>query len=350
MKKILFTLPCILWLFSLSQAQNPVPVTKPKPKNPTKTVLEGVKNRRVSVTEVLPTTTRPDWVEISEFGGFTGRKARYAENVPEFSYPASFTNKRAISLKVAHDYIAYITFKEGQATEGLFAGDYEDFGARYPLEIQSIRVVGGMTAYVNLSGISTQIHNNDCRRIFGNIRLQVKEELPTGALVPCPVVAINGTRSNPGARDAHRPVLIFDQPNSFSRRPTYHNYVFSSDGHSVPEITSWVSSIRSDYVGARFLVNQQAVREHRIILEFTTDLGSQHKSGDLATDYSSDVRMSRPETISVNYYSSPAYFNIGPFTAQGNPNNNYGQASGVRYSIQKTLRVHFNKERSVTGR
>lgn len=102
--------------------------------------------------------------------------------------------------------------------------------------------------------------------------------------------------------------------------------------------------------GLGFLVSEQALSEDRIVMEIITELGVQHKSGDLATDYSSNVKMQRPVKTIMNYQSAPEFFSIGDgsgnFIAQGNPNNNYGMASGVKFSITKQLRVFLNKERT----
>jgi len=155
------------------------------------TPSKKVRSDASRIKEVLPTTSRRDWIEIYPNANFQGQPARYAQNISNYSYPVSF-NKRSTSIKIAPGYIAYIRFNEDNASEGIYIGDHATFGSTHLLDIKSIRIVAGTNAYVNFSGISTEIHNNDCKRVFGSVKARMYERLPSGELVPCPLIERNG--------------------------------------------------------------------------------------------------------------------------------------------------------------
>lgn len=318
-------------------------------KDPQTRVLSDVSR----IKEVLPTTTRPDWIEIYPNANFQGRPAKYAQNIPNFSYPASF-NKRSISLKIRPGYLAYITFDEASATEGIFIGDHPNFGSTHPLNIKSIRVVTGINAYVNFSGISTEIHNNDCKRVFGSVKARMYERLPSGELIPCPLIERNGIRiplDNSSRNPLYDTITLFSRPNSFPGHSIYggtsQNYVFQSLGvRGRLELRETYRLENGRAAGFAYLVNHAALLENRIVLHLISDLGSHHKSSDLALDYSSNIKFQRPEVSHIDYQPMPTPVSFGPFLGFGNPNNNHGAASGVRFSLSKPFIVHINKERT----
>lgn len=301
------------------------------------------------IAAILPSTDRPDWVEIYENNNFRGRVARYAQSVPDFTYPSIF-QKRNVSLKVAPGYIAYISFREEFPTEGIFIGDHSTFGSINRHDIHSIRVVQAQRAHVNFCGISTQIHNNDCKRVFGSIKLKMYERLTSGALIPCPLVEVQGnplrsrSRLDPGPYDT---TTLFSHTNNFSGLHLFggsnQSYVFEYDGRRAPDVRNTFVLFNGNSAGNGFLVSEEALRNDRIIMEIVVNLGAQHKSNDLATDYASRLMMQRPETRQIAYRSSPTAFNLGDFNLQGNPDHSI-MARGVAFSINKTLRVHLNKE------
>ena len=332
---------CLL-LLNTAIAQNPK-------LNPQGKVLSDA----TRIKEVLPTTTRRDWIEIYPNENFQGQAARYAQNIPNYSYPASF-NKRSVSIKIAPGYIAYISFNEDNATEGIFIGEHATFGSSQPLNIKSIRIIEGTAAYVNFSGISTEIHNNDCKRVFGSVKARMYERLPSGALIPCPLIERNGipfpldnSRRNP----VYDTITLFSRSNSFPGHSIYggtsQNYVFQSLGvRRRLELRETYRLENGRAAGFAYLVNPQALRENRIVLDLITDLGSHHKSNDLALDYSSNIKIQRPEVSRIDYQAMASVVSFGPFLGFGNPNDNHGAASGVRFSLSKPFIVHINKERT----
>jgi len=317
------------------------------------TPSKKVRSDASRIKEILPTTSRRDWIEIYPNANFQGQPARYAQNISNYSYPVSF-NKRSTSIKIAPGYIAYIRFNEDNASEGIYIGDHATFGSTHPLDIKSIRIVAGTNAYVNFSGISTEIHNNDCKRVFGSVKARMYERLPSGELVPCPLIERNGIPfpiDNSSRNPLYDTITLFSRPNSFPGHSIYggtsQNYVFQTLGvRRRVEIRETYRLENGRAAGYAYLVNPQALRENRIVVDLISDLGSHHKSNDLALDYSSNIKLQRPEVSRIAFQNMATFESFGPFIGFGNPDNNYGAASGVRFSLSKPFTIHINKERT----
>ena len=283
----------------------------------------------------LPTTSRPDWIAFYEQNGFSGREAKYAQDIPNFVMP--FADPKYVSMKVAPGYIAYITFNDEFGSPAIFWGDNANFYQRLgSMKIISIKVIPAGEVVLGFGGISTNIENNDCKRFFGVIKVRVLEKLANNEFIYCPVKIINKRIQNP-EEPLNKEATIFNIPNLSSRNPL-QNYVFSNN--PVPEITTPVRFSTTANIGDLFLVNHNAVLENRIYVEFEVDLHSAHKSGDTASDYSSNVKMNKKEYIRLSYAELGTFFSIGPFRAEGSPDNTV-LASG---RIYKDFRVHFIKQ------
>jgi hypothetical protein len=156
----------------------------------------------------------------------------------------------------------------------------------------------------------------------------------------------------------YSPVTMYNKVNNYPQRapmtfanlmlgrntPEPDSYIVNFDGLEIPSLPNTLILPEGSAAGLTFTVSQQALNESRIVVEFVCDLGVHHKAGDLATDYSSSVKMQEPQTRRVDISSRSTFFSVGSFELKGNPNNNYGMASGVKFSIIKRLRVHFNTE------
>ena len=283
----------------------------------------------------LPTTTRQDYIAFYEQNGFSGREARYAQNVPNFVMP--FADPKYVSMKVSPGHIAYITFNDEFGSPVIFWGDNANFYQRLGnMKIISIKVVPAGEVVLGFGGISTNIENNDCKRFFGVLKVKVLEKLANNEFIYCPVKIINKRIQNP-EEPLNKEATIFNVPNLSSRNPL-QNYVFSNN--PVPEITTPVRFSATANIGDLFLVNYNAVLENRIYVEFEIDLHSAHKSGDTASDFSSNVKMNKKEYIRLPYAELGTFFNIGPFRAEGSPDNTVLASGG----IYKDFLVHFIKQ------
>ncbi|NQX40763.1 hypothetical protein SAMN05421820_104169 [Pedobacter steynii] len=284
----------------------------------------------------LPTTTHIDRVEIYEQPNFGGRVAKYANVVNSFTYP--FTNKRDISLKVAPGHIAYIVFDDEFKSTLICTGDYPTFGRVFQNNILSITIKSANAQNVSFSGFSLQIHNNDCKKMAGTVKIRLLEKLPDGTYAACPIISENGTTVSSFKNQAtifSKPMLEGPEVNCM------RDFIFNS-GRAVPVISSTVASNRSAIKDV-FMVSDYALQNGNIFVEVVPNLTVAHKSGDLADDYASNVKIQTSDHDLINYKNAGMYFSSKPFTAKGNPNDNHGRASGVEYSIIKDIRIHFSK-------
>jgi hypothetical protein len=125
--------------------------------------------------------------------------------------------------------------------------------------------------------------------------------------------------------------------NTTPRLPTY---VFNAD--PVPTLTALVSR-------GLFDVGRNALREGRVNIVITSDLGSAHKTCDLCDDFSSNVKMIRPvtENIPVNKtYAGGRILNaannrlvVGPYQAHGSRDGFAITATG---GTNIDIRVHLS--------
>ena len=292
-----------------------------------------VPQKHISLT--LPTTNRPDWIAFYERNGFTGSVAKYAQEVNNFVMP--FANPQYISMKVAPDYLAYITFDDEFNSTLIFWGEnpnfYQKLGTK---KILSIKIVQAGYANIGFGGISTTIENNDCKRFFGSIKMRMVEKTADNQYIYCPIKISDRTLQNP-ENPTNTVATIFNVP-TLNSQNTLQNYVFSNN--PVPEITTAIQKTATQKIGDVFLVNSYALTENRIFVEFEIDLASAHKSGDFSSDFSSNVKMARKEIIRLPYTELATFFSIGPFRAIGSPDNTTLASGG----IFKDFRVHFIKQ------
>ncbi|WP_231463652.1 hypothetical protein [Pedobacter sp. Leaf132] len=324
MKKISFMICLILIVIGAKAQINPRVVT-PIGRNPLP--LEAIQ---------LPTTTHIDRVEIYEQPNFSGRVAKYANVVDPFRYP--FTNKRNVSIKVAPGHIAYIKFDDEFQSTIIFTGDHPNFGTVFRNNILSITVKAANAQNVSFSGFSLPVHNNDCKKMAGTVKVRLVEQLTDGSYAPCPIINENGTTiSNYKAQTTMFSKTGIERAEANQMR----DFIFNS-GATVPVISSTVAS-NKPAIKAVFMVSDYALQNGKIFVEVVPNITVGHKTSDLATDYSSNVKMLAIDYDLINYKNAGMYFSSKPFTVKGNPDNNYGAASGVQYSIIKDFRIHFSK-------
>lgn len=297
----------------------------------------------------LPTTDRADRIEIYSSPNFQGRVAKYAGPIDNFNYPLNFKHEN-LSLKVAPGYIAIIEFKDAEFPfKAAFYGNYANFGSKYKgLTIKSIRIDKAKKVAVNLSGFSTQIHNNDCKRVFGSVKLTLSDDwygvvYPNIEFQGRPLSAsdVNGYR-NTGSdiRMIVEPVPLFERSNDFSRPNLFEVRAINYDGRTIPAIRSTAFTQNPLPVSRVFVVSERTYNADLITVVITSDLGTQHKNCDLCTDYSSSVKMKTPVTHQVKYKDAETYFYVGPFDLKGAPDRDIAASGG----INKKLVLHLNKE------
>jgi hypothetical protein len=331
-KSVLFILFCLMG-FEALQAQELTAKQK-------RQLQQNLGNKPILNPLIIPTTTNADRVEIYENPGLTGRVAKYSGNTANpFSYP--FSNKRSISLKVASGYVAYIKFNTEFQETSLFSGDHPNFGRDFIYDILSIVVKRSTSPTLSFSGISYEIHNNDCKKVLGNIKVRILERLSDGTYTPCPIINENGINVS-----VYKTTATVFSKTSFEGREVngIRNFVFPFDGRTIPQISQPLQASRPGGIRLQCRTSQEAFQNGNIFVEVVPDLTLGHKSNDLADDYASNVKFRTPERDLIGLSSStPMFFSSKVFLAKGNPNSNHGRASGVEYSIVKKVRIHFSQ-------
>lgn len=205
--------------------------------------------------------------------------------------------------------------------------------------------IAGFT--VQFNGMSAIIHNNDCRKFFGSVKIKVFEHAP-GDGAQSFMVCGAGTYF----RGADRFTFLPFNNASASTTPPYSNYVHNANP-AVPTVSTIVSGRGGvgEALGT-FQVGASALREGRVSVMVISNIGSAHKTCDLCDDYTSNVHMSAPATESFPLNKSYVGGKIvdgshpkvvlGPYHAHGSRDGFAITASG---GTDKDFRVHL----TVTG-
>jgi hypothetical protein len=280
--------------------------------------------------------TNPPWIEIYTTANLAGTKYEFRGNRTNIELP----NSNLYSFRVQPGYIAYLTnCNNDLQTEEIYRGEVSNYNKK----ICNIRFAAIADAYVSFHGISTPIHNNDCRRVFGSVKVSVQERTPSGQILPCPMSYHHGRGVPAGLFEA----TIYQNANA-NTTSFQNQYVQNFDGRVIPTLDqfTYLAAGRTEIAGATFIVSEAALRENRVFVTVTTMLGSAHKSHDLASDFSSNIRMPAPIIHRMGYHE----FNgrnstvaLGPYQAVGSPDSNIAASGG----IYKQFRVHLSKLRNI---
>jgi hypothetical protein len=198
---------------------------------------------------------------------------------------------------------------------------------------------------LHFDGISTTIHNDDCRTVFGKVEIKVVELSPGGDMAYMPLVV---------PQTIYRPNPITFMPmnmrNAGSLR-ALSNFVFNDS--PVPDLSGNIVRGLNNQVGiwSSFQVGQTALREGRVKIIVMSNIAGAHKTCHTCAGYSSNVHMERQvtEEISINVPDASRNINasrnsvvLGPYRAVGNRDGFSFEASGTAWEIEKNYRVHLH--------
>ncbi|MBL7732392.1 MAG: hypothetical protein JNM88_14530 [Chitinophagaceae bacterium] len=277
-------------------------------------------------------------VEVFEQANYQGRSGYYKWQNGKIVPPFKTTTG---SIRVAAGKIVY--FKKCD-TEFPYELAYDASQAKFDLRnICGVRSDDASGFTILFNGISTIIHNNDCKRVFGTITVKVIENAPDGGSQANMRLVSAGTRFR---RDAFT-FLPFSNANA-NTTPPYSNYVHNASP-SVPTITTTVAG--SGGVGESlggFRVGASALRDGRVTVIVTSNIASAHKTCDLCDDFSSNVHMAAPVNAALplnKTYGSGQIINaansrvvLGPYRASGTRDGSAITASGGTFI---DFRAHF---------
>jgi hypothetical protein len=295
------------------------------------------------ITPQVPVTPVPFFIIISDITvyeqpGYQGRSGNFRMLDGRLVAPFPVSNcsftvppGKIVYIKRCNEFINEIAYIGGQANINLEG-------------ICGIRSDDAGLVSVQFCGISTIIHNNDCRRIFGNIKVKILENAP-GANPPMSTMAFT-SRDNFKGEDFDT-FLPFSNANA-NTNPGYTNHVLD-EGHFRSTMLGIVGNSTVGYAVANFWVGKIALREGRVRIVITSDLGSAHKNCETCDDFSSNIKMATPviSNIPINQAFEggrivDATHNrliVGPFVAQGRRDGWAIGAVGNPITIQ--FRAHF---------
>lgn len=245
-----------------------------------------------------------------------------------------FANKKNVSFTIASGKIVYIKF----CNEIPYEQAYSDAVPNIDLSmICGIRIDETQNITLAWSGISSEIHNNDCKKVFGKITVKFKEIAPDGTesfLQLQQVIPTNDKFTFEAFNKTNA-----DVPNR------YGNFVYNNN--PLPNVINAVSIQPNGRDECWLLIGKTAIRDGRVRMVITSNIRSEHKGGDLELDYSNNIHMASPvtEQIPINYLyngdklvnaENPRFF-VGPYRASGGPQNRNIASGG----IYKNFRSYF---------
>ncbi len=335
MKKILIYFSFILFTGSIVNAQKHTRI----PANVADTARQK--------TNILKKGQLPDLtlsfisaIQVFEHPNYQGRSAYFTKKPDgKLDIPFPLTN---VSFKVADGMIVYIKRCFEFPTEEAFTVSQPSISLA---NICGIRSDEAIEISVAFNGISTEIHNDDCKRFFGYVKVEVLETSPDmdSMRTLMPVRALSVMRG-----DDKFTFQPFHCPNVNTWSIYYMNHVFNND--PVPELSATLHSFGRNPVDAigYFKVGKTALEQGRIKLAIGVNLASAHKSCNTCDDFSSNVKMSAPvyELIPLNrgfgagrrVDATNNRIVLGPYLAKGSRD---GFAITASAGTVKHFRVHL---------
>lgn len=232
------------------------------------------------------------WVEIFELPNQQGRSVKIVEDIVNkhnLGLPFSASN---ISVKLSgDDVIATLSFdcagrKLYSKIDRIKANP--DLRSAIPCGLH----IGKKAAIrIRFNGILSEIHNNDCKRMYGNISYRLVEKDVNGNIVDvCKTI-------KPAESDQWSSVTVYSNSKNAATAPANlydvsKFYIKERDGNrtNLPRLYTYPRD-EDTYILHYF--DEDAYQQDRIFLEVTTNIGSHHKGCDLCSDYTDNATMIR---------------------------------------------------------
>lgn len=231
----------------------------------------------------LETAVDP-WVEIYTQANYLGTRIIVTGATNTVNLPLPNTpGYKTISIKVQPGYVAYVNTCNEFNDEVMIYGNRPSL-TLYALCPITIKAERASFMRVQFQGFTTNIHNNDCRKIFGSVRLKMFENRPGGGTVTNIVTMQNGVDVSTLNR---MEALVFNRlsASNTSLPNCISPYVF--DSSFVPNFNeSIVNQERTSGIFVVFVVGESAVAERRTGFISNSNLRTAHKMNDFATYYS----------------------------------------------------------------
>ncbi len=302
------------------------------------TVKDVVRTNPSVVVTAVTGTPVTDF-QVNEFPSFAGRREN--PKLKDGKLVAAFPLKN-VSITIASGRIVYIKYCNAEFP---YEMPYSESQSKINLEgVCGVRSDESTAFTVNFNGISTAVHDNDCKKVFGKITIQVTENSPTEADVLSNISCSTGTAFRGGNRFTFQPMNI----NTADSRKNISNYVFNDS--PIPSLgKNLISSSTTGENQAGFVVGKNALLQGRVKMIVTSNIAGAHKSCSTCDGYSSNIKMARPVTeaipLELNFpyhgLRTPQLGNeivIGPYNAFGTPDGTSLTAQG---GFSQNFRVHL---------
>ncbi len=240
-----------------------------------------------------------------------------------------------ISVRVTSGYVAYINVCD-EFNEEVMVYENSPNLRLYSICTLNIKVDFAVHKLLAFHGFTTDIHNNDCKKIFGQFKLQMQESRPGGGTTACIVTSLRRGDENLISGYDQREVVVFQRTSAANTsQPTCRSpYVFARS-HSFNYHESTTGGTLSFVVGA------SAITENRVSFVSYANLHTAHKMNDLAT-YNPDIQLRPTLPITRTLVSLPSGEDtVGPYKIlQFGPYTNPRSGRGDRgHSVQIILSV-----------
>lgn len=272
----------------------------------------------------------PD-IEFFERPDYQGKSGYFMKMLNgKYKPPFPLTN---CSFKVPRGKIVYIKTIFEFATETAYTNSERQINLNNVIGIRSDDKAG---VIISFDAISTSIHNGDCRKLYGNIKIALQESAPDADSTMSTMLRgpVPGSGRRLALTSNERWTFIpwkYTDPASVpnTARPPYNEYVIDNayEPTTPPSHPEWYDRSRSDPYVAYFTCGKRAIQEGRVKFHFTTDLATAHKTCGICDDFSSRVKMSAPAYQFLplrNYYGAGEldtitvnHFVLGPYEAKG---------------------------------
>ncbi len=345
MKKTAWLLSIFLCTFFCGQAQNVIkPVQQKADSTQKKTVVVKTLSQANKNIAVAP------YIMIFEKPNYTGDSAaviKKADGTYQLPFPLQH-----VSFKVPRGKIVYIKRCFEFGSEKAYFRSQPDINLA---DICGIRTDETTNIFVSFNGISSEIHNNDCMRFSGSVKVEILETAPDNSTTDAAMLyskPIGNGRNISSQGEA----LIFDwgKERLTSSYDVRLNNGTIYNNNPVPEIKNLAHNfygLAEASYKVTYTVGKSALRDGRLRISVNANLISAHKTCDLCDDFSSNIKMGTPGfaffPLQKTYdggkilNAEHPYFIAGPFTAKGSRD---GQAITATAGTVKNFRVHFAVE------
>ncbi len=344
MKKITCILSLLLFSHCLT-AQKKLPVSDQKIKDTIKPGLVLVNND----LKINPNIVLAPAVRVYERPDYQGRSAQFKKNAEgKFEFPFPLRN---VSFKVPEGMLVYIQTCFEFPSEVAYKFSQRDINLE---GICGIRTDEVTLVKVILTGISTEIHNDDCKRFGGTILIRILENVP-GISIETMLPSFNKGPTHSPDRYTYSPWFEGGQLTSRNFSTHYNHTGTIFNNNPVPVLTEqmhdFFGHVKS-YASNTFYVGKKALQEGRVKIWIKTDLISAHKTCGICDDFSSNIKMDAPAYESIPLkkpYGDGKIIDaahpllvMGPYRASGSRD---GFAITASAGTVKNFRVHLK----VTG-